>query len=85
MKIKYHEYILIAITCTALVGCNVTNNKDSARISTKINEIKISNNLRSYSECIEDGKRFDNLASKKNSDADSLYNKSAKRHVYLLI
>ncbi len=78
MKIKNYKLIIIAFTCATLSACNVIDNNHSARIQTKINDIKISNNLRSYSECIEDGKKFDYLASSKNIEADSLYNKSAK-------
>ena len=78
MKIKNYQFLIIAFTCATLSACNVIDNNHSARIQTKINDIKISNNLRSYSECIEDGKNFDSLASSKYSEADSLYNKSAK-------
>lgn len=78
MKIKKYKLIILAFCCVTLSSCNVIDNNQSARIKTKINDLKISNNLRSYSECIEDGKSFDNLASNKNSEAESLYNKSAK-------
>ena len=78
MKIKKYKLIILTFCCVTLSSCNVIDNNQSARIKTKINDLKISNNLRSYSECIEDGKSFDNLASNENSEADSLYNKSAK-------
>ena len=78
MKIKKYKLIISAFCCVILSSCNVIDNNQSARIKTKINDLKISNNLRSYSECIEDGKSFDNLASNENSEAESLYNKSAK-------
>ena len=78
MKIKKYKLMILAICCVTLASCNVIDNNQSARIKTKINDLKISNNLRSYSQCIEDGKSFDNLASNKNSEAESLYNKSAK-------
>jgi len=78
MKIKYKNIIFLAFSSFALASCNLTMDNKNARIETSIKNVKISSSLRSYDQCIEDGKNFDNLASTKNEGADSLYNKSAK-------
>jgi hypothetical protein len=75
---KYKKIILIVLSSFSLIGCNIIDNQQSARIETKLEDIKLSNTIRSYSECIEDGKNLDRIASTKNEEADSLYNKSAK-------
>ena len=72
MKIKKYKLIILAFCWVTLSSCNVIDNNQSARIKTKINDLKISNNLRSYSECVEDGKSFDNLASNENSEAENI-------------
>ena len=78
MKIKYKNIVLLAFSSFALASCNLTMDKKNARIETSIKNVKISSSLRSYDQCVEEGKSFDNLASTKNEEADSLYNKSAK-------
>ncbi|MDC1357540.1 hypothetical protein N8310_08135 [Pseudomonadota bacterium] len=78
MKIKYKEIILIALTGITLSSCNVIGDNKNARIETAIKNVKISTSLRSYDQCVKEGKSFDNLASSKKEEADSLYNKSAK-------
>ena len=78
MIIKYIKFIFVAFLGFVLVSCNITSDSKNARIETSIKNIKITNTLRSYNECIDEGKSFDNLASTKNEEAPSLYNKSAK-------
>jgi hypothetical protein len=78
MKIKYKNIIFLAFSSFALASCNLTMDNKNARIETSIKNVKISSSLRSYDQCIEDGKSFDSLASTKNEGADSLYNKSEK-------
>ena len=78
MKIKYKNIVLLAFSSFALASCNLTMDNKNARIETSIKNVKISSSLRSYDQCIEDGKNFDSLASTKKEGADSLYNKSAK-------
>jgi hypothetical protein len=78
MNIKYPNIILVTFSCISLVSCNVIGSDKNARIETVIKNVKISSSLRSYEQCISDGKSFDNLASTKKEEADSLYNKSAK-------
>jgi hypothetical protein len=78
MKNIYKKFILVGITSLSLISCNITDNQQSASIETKLQDIKLSNNIRNYSACIEDGRNFDRLATTKNEEAESLYNKSAK-------
>ena len=78
MIIKHTKLILIAFLSFALVSCNITSDNKNARIETSIKNVQITSSLRSYNECIEDGKSFDSLAATKNEEAPSLYNKSAK-------
>lgn len=78
MNIKFKNLIIISLTSCSLISCNIINDNKNARIETSIQNVKISNVLRSYNKCIDDGKSFDNLASGKKDEADSLYNKSAK-------
>jgi hypothetical protein len=78
MNIKFKNLIIISLTSCSLISCNIINDNKNARIETSIQNVKISNALRSYNKCIDDGKSFDNLASSKKEEADSLYNKSAK-------
>ncbi|MDA1134716.1 MAG: hypothetical protein O2916_00600 [Proteobacteria bacterium] len=78
MNIKYKNLMLITLSSLALVSCNILSDNKSARIETTIKNVKISSSLRSYNNCIEDGKSFDTLAATKGEEADSLYNKSAK-------
>ena len=78
MNIKYKNLVLITLSSLALVSCNILSDNKSARIETSIKNVKISSSLRSYNNCIEDGKSFDALAATKREESDSLYNKSAK-------
>ena len=78
MFIKHTKSILIAFLGFALVSCNITSDNKNARIETSIKNVKITSTLRSYNQCIDDGKSFDSLAATKNEEAASLYNKSAK-------
>jgi hypothetical protein len=78
MKNIYKKFILVGITSLSLISCNIIDNQQSASIETKLQDIKLSNNIRNYSACIEDGRNFDRLATTKNEEAESLYNKSAK-------
>ena len=78
MKNIYKKFILVGITSLSLIGCNIIDNQQSASIETKLQDIKLSNNIRNYSACIEDGRNFDRLAATKNEEAESLYNRSAK-------
>ena len=78
MNIKYKNLVLITFSSLALLSCNVLSDNKSGRIETSIKNIKISSSLRSYNNCIEDGKSFDTLAITKREEVDSLYNKSAK-------
>ena len=58
MIIKHTKSILIAFLGFALVSCNVTSDNKNARIETSIKNVQITSSLRSYNECIEDGKSF---------------------------
>ena len=78
MNIKLKKIIIITLTSCSLISCNIISNNKNARIETSIQNVKISNTLRSYNKCIDDGKSFDLLAASKKEEADSLYNKSAK-------
>ena len=78
MIMKHTKLIFIAFLGFVLVSCNITSDNKNARIETSIKNVKITNTLRSYNECIDDGKSFDSLATTKNEEAPSLYNKSAK-------
>ena len=78
MIMKHTKLIFIAFLGFTLVSCNITSDNKNARIETSIKNVKINSTLRSYNECIDDGKSFDNLAATKNEEAPSLYNKSAK-------
>ena len=78
MIMKYTKLLFTSFLGFALVSCNITNDNKNARIETSIKNLKITNTLRSYNECIDDGKSFDSLAATKNEEALSLYNKSAK-------
>ena len=74
----YKKFILVGITSLSLISCNIIDNQQSASIETKLQDIKLSNNIRNYTSCIEDGRNFDRIAATKNEEAESLYNKSAK-------
>ena len=78
MNIKFNNLIIITLTSFSLISCNIIDNNKNARIETSIQNVKISNTLRTYNKCIDDGKSFDILAASKKEEADSLYNKSAK-------
>ena len=78
MIMKYAKLLFISFLGFALVSCNITNDNKNARIETSIKNVKITNTLRSYNECVDDGISFDSLAATKNEEALSLYNKSAK-------
>ena len=78
MKNIYKKLILVGITSLSLISCNIIDNEQSTSIGTKLQDIKLSNNIRNYTNCIEDGKKFDRIATTKNEEAESLYNKSAK-------
>jgi hypothetical protein len=78
ISIKYKKLIFAGFLGFTLANCNITNDNKNARIETAISNVKISNSLRSYNKCVEDGKSFDSLAATKNEEAESLYNKSAR-------
>ena len=78
MIMKYTKLLFIAFLSFAIASCNITSDNKNARIETSIKNVKITNTLRSYNKCIDDGKSFDSLAATKNEEAPSLYNKSAK-------
>ena len=78
MNIKFKNLIIITLTSCSLISCNIISNNKNARIETSIQNVKISNSLRSYNKCIDDGKSFDILAANKKEEADVLLNKSAK-------
>ena len=59
MKIKYKNILFLAFSSFALASCNLTMDNKNARIETSIKNVKISSSLRSYDQCIEDGKNFD--------------------------
>ena len=66
MIIKYTKLIFTGFLGFALASCNITSDNKNARIETSIKNVKITNTLRSYNECIDDGKSFDSLAATKN-------------------
>ena len=78
MKNIYKKFILVGITSLSLISCNIIDNHQSASIETKLEDIKLSNDIRNYTSCIEDGRNFDRIAATKNEEADSLYNKMPK-------
>ena len=78
MKNIYKNFLLVGITSLSLMSCNIIDNQQSAFIETKLQDVKLSNDIRNYTSCIEDGRNFDRIAATKNEEADSLYNKRAK-------
>jgi hypothetical protein len=75
---NYKKIIFIGFTGLLLMSCNMIDNQQSESIKTKLEDVKITNNIRTYRNCVEDGKNFDKIAVNKNEEAESLYNKSAK-------
>ena len=65
MKNIYKKFILVGITSLSLISCNIIDNQHSASIETKLEDIKLSNNIRNYTSCIEDGRNFDRIAATK--------------------
>ena len=61
MKNIYKKFILVGITSLSLISCNIIDNQQSASIETKLQDIKLSNDIRNYTSCIEDGRNFDRL------------------------
>ena len=78
MKILNFITLTFSFASLILASCNITNDYKNAKIETVIENVKQSNSLRTYDECLNDGYEFDNLASSKKDQAISLYNKSAK-------
>jgi hypothetical protein len=74
----YRNLILVALSSFSLVSCNISTYSQSAKIQNAIENSKIKSLSRSYNKCIDDGKKFDALASSRKDAANSLYNKSAK-------
>ena len=78
MKNKYNNFLLTIFSGFLLVSCNITNDYKNTKIETVIENIKVNASLRSYDECIIEGKKFDSLAAINKDKALSLYDKSAK-------
>ena len=78
MKKIHINFLLIVFSSLAISGCNITNGYKNAKIDSVVKNVKVNSTLRSYEECIIDGKNFDTLASANKDQAKSLYNKSAK-------
>ena len=75
---SYRNIIFIALSSFSLASCNISTNSQSAKIQNSIDYSKVNSLYRTYNKCIDNGKNFDELASKRNTAANSLYNKSAK-------
>tara|TARA_B100000780_G_C21085819_1_gene437418 strand:+ start:736 stop:1287 length:552 start_codon:yes stop_codon:yes gene_type:complete len=78
MKKKHIIFLLTIFSGLTISGCNITNGYKNAKIENVVKNTKISSTLRSYEQCIADGKSFDILAANNKDQAESLYNKSAK-------
>ena len=78
MKNKHIFFLLAIISGLTISGCNINNGYKNAKIENAVKNVKVSSTLRSYEQCIVDGKNFDSLAITNKDQAESLYNKSAK-------
>ena len=45
MKNIYKKFILVGITSLSLISCNIIDNHQSASIETKLEDIKLSNDI----------------------------------------